>query len=160
MEFLYHTHIWHICSHVLVGVCACISVHLWVRVLKWQTGISPVSIAWEFSPVGSIKHHVAVRYAYQPGSSVFLSLSDLQAPHLHCLQWSMWRHIHSCHVIAWLCFCYHFGRQNVHSFPSNFLSKTSVVLYTRLITGAQRQPGSFNHRENILALHVRIGSKR
>lgn len=136
-------------------VC-CISVHL---SLKRQVGISPVSTAWEFSPVGSIKKQVAVTYAYQPGSSVLLSLSDLQAPHLHCLQWSIWSHIHSCHVKAWLCFCYHFARQTVHYFSSNFLSKTSGVLYTRLITGAQRQPGSFNHRENILVLHVRIFSR-
>lgn len=138
----------------------CVSQYINECVLKWQVRISPVSTAREFSPVGSIKNHVAVTYAYEPGSTVFLSLSDLQAPHLHCLQWSMWSHIHSCHVIAWLCFCYNFAGQNVHSFPSNFLSKTSVVLFTRIITGAQRQLGSFNHRENILALHVCVGSRR
>lgn len=65
-------------------------------------------------------------------------LSDLQAPHLHCLQWSMWSNIHSCHVIACLDFGYHFARPNFifHSFPSNFPSKTSIVLCTCLISEA------------------------
>lgn len=134
--------------------CVCISVHLWVHVLKWQVGISPVSAPWEFSPVGSIKNHVAVTYAYQPGSVVLLTLSDLWAPHLHCLQWTMWSHLHSCHLIARLCFFYHSTWQTVHSFPNNFLSKTSIVLYTSLITGAQCQLETFNHSENTLALHV------
>lgn len=129
-----------------------------VGVLKWQVGISLVYTQWVFSPIGSIKNPVAVTYAYQPRSGVLLSLSDLQMPHLHCLQWSMWSHTHSCHVIARLCFCYHFSRQRLHSFPSNFLSKTSMVLYTGLITGAQRQSESFNHREHVLALHVSLCS--
>lgn len=100
-----------------------------VGVLKWQVGISLVSTAWVFSPIGSIKSPDAVTYAYQPGSVVFLLLSDLQAPHLHCLQWRMWSNIHSCHVIACLHFCYHFARPTFifHSFPGNFPSKTSIV---------------------------------
>lgn len=130
-----------------------------VGVLKWRIGISLVYTQWVFSPIGSIKNPVTVTYAYQPRSVVLLSLSDLQIPHLHCLQWSMWSHTHSCHVIAWLCFCYHFSRQRLHFFPSNFLSKTSMMLYTGLITGAQRQSESFNHREHILALHVSLSSE-
>lgn len=129
-----------------------------VGVLKWWVGNSLVYTQWVFSPIGSIKNPVAVTYAYQPRSVVLLSLSDLQMPHLHCLQWSMWSHSHSCHVIGWLCFSYHFSRQRLHSCPSNFLSKTSTVLYTGLITGAQRQSESFNHREHILALHVSLWS--
>lgn len=111
-----------------------------------------------FPPLDQLKNPVAVTYAYQPRSVVLLSLSDLQMPHLHCLQWSMWSHTHSCHVIAWLCFCYHFPRKRLHSLPSNFLSKASMVLYTGLITGAQRQSQSFNHREHILALPSMLAS--
>lgn len=105
-----------------------------------------------FPPLDQLKTKLRGHMHISRGS-VFLSLSDLQVPHLHCLQWRVWSPIRSCHVMAWLCFCYHFARQNVHSFPSNVLSNTSVVLDTRLISGAQRQPGSFNHKENIFCLH-------